>query len=348
MARPLRVNLEGGWYHVMHRGIERRTIFEDRRDHERFLELLGEVSERFRFVIHAYCLLGNHYHGIVQTPDANLSAGMQWLGLAYSSWFNARRQRVGPLFQGRFRSVPVEEGAWVYELSQYVHLNPVRTVRFGLDKRQDRVEGQGLGSPPSAEEVARRLQQLREYPWSSYRAYAGYATAQEWLTTEAILARAARRAADQRRQYRQAMRQRLQRGVDETRLEQFREVAAIGSAQFLARVKALAGGGGRETERRRRLRPRVGFAQVVAAVAAVRGQMPEHWLNRHGDLGKWIVLHLARRLCGLTLPELGRQMGGMDYAAVGMALRRLSQRLNHDRALRRSCEQAAEMLYVKT
>ena len=118
----------------MHRGIERRTIFDGRHENEHFLELLGEVHERYRFRIHAYCLLVNHWHVIVQTSEANLSQGMQWLGLAYSSWYNARHDRVGPLFQGRFRSVPVEEGTWVYELSLYVHLNPVRTLEFGLDK----------------------------------------------------------------------------------------------------------------------------------------------------------------------------------------------------------------------
>ena len=348
MARPLRVNIVGGWYHVMHRGIERRPIFEDRRDHERFWELLGELRDRYRFRIHGVCLLGNHYHVIVQTPDANLSEGMQWLGLAYSSWFNARRRREGPLFQGRFRSVPVEAGAWVYELSQYVHLNPVRTLEFGLDKRRNRAEGLGLTAAPSAKEVSFRLKRLREYRWSSYRAYAGYAPAPAWLTTEAILARAAGAPGEQRRQYREEVRQLLKRGVEEPGLERFRDVAALGSAEFVARVKALAGEGERETERRRRLRERVRFEEVVGAVEAVRGAPAATWLTQHGDPGKWLVLRLARRLCGLTLAELGQRLGGLDYAAVGMALRRLDARLPQDPRLRRIYDQAADKLHVKT
>ncbi len=127
----------------MHRGIERRSIFETPRDHERFLELLGEVVERYRFVIHAYCLLGNHYHAIIETPAANLSQGMQWLGLAYSSWVNARRQREGTLFQGRFRSVPIENSAWAYELSLYIHLSPIRALAFGRYKKRSRAEAKG-------------------------------------------------------------------------------------------------------------------------------------------------------------------------------------------------------------
>lgn len=327
MARPLRVNVPGGWYHVMHRGIERRSIFETAGDHERFVELLGEVVERYRFVIHAYCLLGNHYHCIVETPDGNLSQGMQWLGLAYSSWFNARHQRVGPLFQGRFRSVPVEGSGWAYELSLYVHLNPVKTLAFGLDKKQNRGEAKGLVPPPTAEQVTARLKELRRYPWSSYRAYAGYTRGPKWLNTAELLRRASRKKDERVQRYREDVCQRLQRGVDPTQLEQFRDVVAIGSAQFIDRIRGLAGEGGRETERRGRLNERVSFEDVVCALEQVRGAERSEWLGRHGDLGKWVVLRLARRHTGLTLVELGHQMGAastghsMDYAAVSAGLR---------------------------
>ncbi len=328
MARPLRVNLRGGWYHVMHRGIEHRAIFETARDHEHFLELLGEVSERYRLVIHAYCLLGSHYHCIIQTPDGNLSQGMQWLGLAYSSGFNARHQRAGPLFQGRFRSVPVEGAAWAYELSLYIHLNPVRTFAFGLDKQRSRAEARGLGPPPTPEEVTARLKRLRAYPWNSYRAYAGYTRGPNWLHTAELHRRASRKVAERLEQYRTDVRQRLQRGVDPSRLEQFRDVVAIGSASFIEQIKALAGEGERETERRGRLRSRVSFEDVVRAVEKARGAKHTEWLGRHGDWGKWLVLRLARRYSGMTLAELGRQMGAvnetgrpMDDAAVSAGLR---------------------------
>lgn len=160
------------------------------------------MNVRYRFVIHAYCLLGSHYHTIIETPDGNLSQGMQWLGLAYSSGFNARHDRAGPLFQGRFRSVPVEGAAWAYELSLYIHLNPVRTFAFGLDKRRNRAESRGLGPPPSPAQVSARLRELRTYPWSSYRAYAGYTRGPEWLRTRGILQRASRKAAERVDRYR--------------------------------------------------------------------------------------------------------------------------------------------------
>jgi len=346
MARPLRVNIADGWYHVMHRGIERRRIFDDRRDYERFLELVGEVHARYRFGIHAYCLCGNHYHAILQTPEANLSRGMQWLGLAYSAWYNARHARVGPLFQGRFRSVPVEAGTWVDELSLYIHLNPVRTATFGLDKTRNRAEGQGEGRAPTPEEVAKRLNKLREYPWSSYRAYAGYGAGPEWLTTAEILERAAPRPEERPRRYRVDVAERLQRGVEARRLERFRDVVAIGSAAFVERVKRLAGGAARETERRGRLRGRVSFEQVVSAVEKARGQERSAWLNKHADWGKWLVLWLARRHGGLTLRELGAQLGGMDYAAVGVGLGRFAKRMETHRAVQKIRKAATKMLDV--
>jgi len=296
--------------------------------------------------VHAYCLLGNHYHLILQTPDANLSQGMQWLGLSYSSWFNARHRRVGPLFQGRFKSVPVEDGAWVYELSMYVHLNPVRTMGYGLDKRRQKAEKQGLSRPPTREGVTERLKQLREYPWSSYRAYAGYESGAKWLTTQTILSRAARKIADRKRKYRAAVRSLLSHGVGESRIEQFREVVGIGSTEFVEGLKKKAGWGDRETERRGRLRERVRFEDVVKVIEKVRGEPSEQWLQKHGDWGKWMVLRLARRYTGMTLRQLGDQFGDMDYAAVGVGLTRFENRLKKDCSLRSIAARAAGMFDV--
>ena len=255
---------------------------------------------------------------------------------------------MGHLFQGRFKGILLDDEPWAVEVSRYLHLNPVRVQGLGLGKRERIRRRQRVGRQSIHEEVQQRLELLEAYPWSSYRAYAGYVPAPKWLTTEAILARAVRQASDQPRRYRAEVRQRLQRGVDETRLERFRDVAALGSAVFVARVKILAGEGARETERRRRLRKRVSFEEVVATVAAARGEAPDVWLGKHGDPGKWLVLRLARRLCGLTLAELGQRLGGMDYAAVGMGLRRLDHRLAESAPLRRLHDELARKLDVKT
>jgi putative transposase len=316
----------------MHRGLERRHIFKDTYDREVFLGMLGEIVERYRFVIHAYCLMDNYYHAIIQTPDANLSRGLQWLGLSYSSYFNARHNRVGPLFQGRFKSVPVEDGVWAYDLSLYVHVNPVRTNARGLGKARTRANRLGLSPAASPEEAVARLRVLRAYRSSSYRAYAGYEKGPDWLTISEVRRRCPGTERDEAKRYRSRMRDLVRSGADKSKMEAFRDVVGIGSAAFIGRLKELAGRGSRETEARARLRNRVGFSSVVQAVEEVRGEPSSEWLHRHGDWGKWLVLKVAREYTGMTLQELGASIGGMDYAAVCMGLRRFDQRLTQKKA----------------
>ena len=198
MARPVRVDVEGGWYHITARGIERRAIFEDVRDHAHFIELLPEMSERYGVEIHAYVLMVNHYHLLIRTPNANASAAVQWLNVSYSVWFNRRRNRVGHVFQGRFASVLIDgEGSWAMAASVYIHLNPVRVKKEGLGKASNRAESRGL-KPLSREVVKRRLKKLRTFRWSSYGAYAGYKSEPEWLMTKPLLERGGGRSAYRR------------------------------------------------------------------------------------------------------------------------------------------------------
>ncbi len=123
MARPVRIERPGGWYHVTGRGVERRPIFKDDKDRKRLLDLIGEAVARFRWIMHGYTLMDNHYHLIIQIQETNLSRGMQWLQTSYSMGFNRRHGRVGPLVQGRFKAVIVDPVAWALELSRYVHMS---------------------------------------------------------------------------------------------------------------------------------------------------------------------------------------------------------------------------------
>ncbi len=126
MARPLRLAYEDALYHVINRGHRREAIFTDDKDREEFLGRLAVAQVRFNLTVHGYCLMGNHYHLLVGTPDANLSRAMHTLNSSYASWYRARHQLVGSLFQGRFKSVLVEEERYLAEVSAYIHLNPVR------------------------------------------------------------------------------------------------------------------------------------------------------------------------------------------------------------------------------
>ena len=126
MSRPLRIDRAGGCYHVTARGNERRDIFRDEVDRLKFLELLGEQSERYGLRPWCYMLMDNHFHLGLETTEPNLSRAMQWLNVSYRVWFNRRHHRSGHLLQGRFKAVLVDFEGWGLELTRYVHLNPVR------------------------------------------------------------------------------------------------------------------------------------------------------------------------------------------------------------------------------
>ncbi|NQU20343.1 MAG: transposase [Candidatus Nealsonbacteria bacterium] len=168
MARPIRIEFENAVYHVTARGNARGDIYRDVPDRQRFLETLGEAVERFGVVVHAFCLMSNHYHLLLQTPRANLTDAAGWLQATYSIRFNRRHRRSGHVFQGRFKAHLVEADGYARELIKYIHLNPVRPK----DKRR-RVP-------------AERRAELSRYRWSSHRVYAGLGNAKPpaWLCTE--------------------------------------------------------------------------------------------------------------------------------------------------------------------
>ncbi len=325
MARPLRIDIEDGWYHVCGRGVDRRSIYVEDRERQHFLGLLEAAVAQYRLVIHAYALMTNHYHLLIQTPEANLSAAMQWLGTSYSMWFNVRHQRVGPLFQGRYRSIPIENSAWAYETSLYVHLNPIMRKEFGLNPWSKKAEAKGWKEPTS-EEVKKRLKELRSYIWSSYKAYAGYSDGPEWLTRKELLRRASRKKDKRISSYREDVKHRLTKGVLVPYRERLKDGIALGAEKFLKQIKAMAKGGGREIKGKQVLRRRAAFEDVIKAVEDVKGEKYGDYAERRGDWGKPLVLLMARMYCGMTLKEIGSAVGGMDYAAVQIKIKRFEKR----------------------
>jgi putative transposase len=348
MARPTRIDIENGWYHVTARGIERRSIFRADVDREHFLELLATAAERFRVLIHAYVLMDNHYHLVIQTPDANLSTTVQWINVSYSVWFNKRHDRVGPLFQGRFKSVPVEDSVWAYDLSLYVHLNPVMRRGHGLDKRGRKAEGRGDKAPDRVQ-VRARLEELRVYRWSSYRAYGGYVKAPEWLTTEEILSRArGTEARTRRRAYRTDARARLSGGMGDEMSDGPKASIAIGGAEFVEKVRALAKPG-RENRGKRKYRARLTPDAAIALVEEVRGASYEDFMSKRGDWGRPLLLWCMRNYCGLSLREIGKVIGGTDYAAVQIMIARFERKAQTVRNLHSYMTTIKNtMLYVET
>lgn len=166
MARPLRLELPGGVYHLTSRGDGREDVYLSDADRESWLDVFGQVCERFNWICHAWCQMTNHYHLLIETPQANLAQGMRQLNGVYTQRFNRAHARVGHVFQGRYKAILVERDSYLLELARYVVLNPLRT---------DMVD------------------RLEDWPWSSYLATCGQAPSPEWLQTEWILAQFGRR-----------------------------------------------------------------------------------------------------------------------------------------------------------
>lgn len=160
MSRPLRIEFPGAFYHIMARGNARLPIFEDDDDRKVFFTLLVEFVDRFHCLCHAYCLMDNHYHLLIETVEANLSRAMRHLNGVYTQWFNRRHDRVGHLFQGRYKASLVQQGSYLLELCRYIVLNPVR---------------------------AKAVKNVGEYAWSSYQATAGFSGKPPFLTVDWVL-----------------------------------------------------------------------------------------------------------------------------------------------------------------
>lgn len=176
MARPLRIEFPGALYHVTARGNRQAAIYHDDHDCETFLSILADVIERNNWLCYAYCLMPNHYHLVIETPDGNLAKGMRQLNGIYTQSSNRRHGQVGHLFQGRYKAVLVDHDAYLLQVSRYVVLNPVRA---------------GMVATPA------------EWPWSSYNATLRQRELPTWLAVDELLSLFAKTRPAARRRYAQ-------------------------------------------------------------------------------------------------------------------------------------------------
>lgn len=206
MSRPWRIEYEGALYHLLSRGNQRSDIFMSDKDRSGFLDAAGEMSERFDIDIFAYVLMDNH-HLLARTRQANLKRAMQWFGITYTQRFNQRHFRSGHLFQGRYKSIIIQNDAYLLQLSYYIHRNPLRA---GIVRR------------------------LAGYRWSSYNVYAYCRTAPKWLATDLILDQFAGEQ-DRHRSYREKVQK---YALEEKHLfEDLRHGLILGSKQFVEKIR---------------------------------------------------------------------------------------------------------------
>jgi REP element-mobilizing transposase RayT len=208
MSRPLRIEFEGALYHITARGNRQEAIFYSDDDRYTFLRVLGKVIVRYNWVCHAYCLMDNHYHLLIETPEGNLSAGMRQLNGVYTQTVNRTYSKVGHVFQGRFKSLVVEKESYLLELCRYLVLNPVRA---------------GSCSKPE------------EWLWSSYNAKALARNVPDWLTVDWVLSQFSKRRIESQKSYRDFVFDGLE--VEDSPLKKVAGQLILGGQNFIDSLK---------------------------------------------------------------------------------------------------------------
>ena len=299
MARPLRIEFEGALYHVMSRGNERRRIVRDDADRTRRLDWLRRTVETYGWRLHAFVLMDNHDHLYVETPEANLSAGVQHLNGSYTSYFNRRHRRSGHLFQGRYKAQLIENEGHFWEVSRYIHLNPVRA---------------GLVDRP------------QDWPWSSYRGYHHARRQLPCVTYERVLREFGHGAEQARREYRRF----VAAGVVATPRSPWKDAAGgliVGGEEFVEKIGAMlarrkADSALPELET---LRARPSLDRIITAVAGAFETDSANWSTgrRVDDPSRAVAAFLARRRFGYRAAEVAEALGYTSHGGVVTAVRRI-------------------------
>jgi len=312
MARPLRIEIADGIYHVTSRGIERRSIARDDVDRGRWTDLLGKMATRRRWRVYAWALMSNHFHLFFRAPDGDVSAGLHDLNSAYVTSFNRRHGRSGPLFQGRFKGILIDDEFHRWELNRYIDLNPVRA---------------GIVADPA------------RYRWGSCQYYFGGRHRLDWLASDEILREHGRTL----RAARLAYRDYVLGGVASPPESPFRGIVAgtmLGSMKFVLAMRARLAESlpDREVPAAKALRAALSLSEIAKTTSGVYGVAVDEIRRkgRHQLEARNAAICLSRRLTGRTLAEIGAYFGGIKEAAVSVVAKRVRDRAAQDAGLARS------------
>ncbi len=309
MARPLRIQYPGAVYHITSRGNERKTIFKGSRDREKFIEYLQSSTERYSAVIYCYCLMDNHYHLLMETPEGNLAAIMQHLNGSYTTFFDVKHKRAGHLFQGRYHAILVEADAYALELSRYIHLNPVRA---------------GIATHPD------------EHPWSSYVHYIDGRLQPEWLLTSPILGYLSRKEADARRKYKVFVQDKLGNNYPSP-LKMAAAGAILGGQAFVEKIQREH----LDKATKDRNLPTLKTLTRNRSMDQIIGTAEEHIKDK--AIARKICIHLCHRFSGETLRNIGERFG-LSESGITQASRRMADKAENDIILGQQLKGIKEIL----
>ena len=317
MARQLRIEYEHAFYHVISRGERKEAIFACPEDKEKFLKKLTETVEKYKLFLHAYVLMDNHFHLLLETPHANLSKAMHHLNTSYANWFRFKYRLVGSVFQGRFKAILVEKDEYLQVLSAYIHLNPMRA---GITKRPE------------------------EFHYSSYRAYIGKVRTPEFLYSAEIMSA----FSNNPEIYRRFVSSFPDAGGQLEREEVYGVNALLGCKRFIRqayeKVEAAAKiVNDREQWETRSLR-KVDVHDVFESLLVdMRIPEDEIWSRRHGNIYRKLLVHGLRKYTEESLREIGVIMK-MDYAAVSAMSRRFAEEIETKKTSRKLWKRLAACL----
>ncbi len=320
MPRPLRLEYEEACYHVMNRGRGRQVIFHDKMYYAAFMDTLAEAHHRFNAVIHAYCLMGNHYHLLIETPEANLGRIMRHINGVYTQRYNQLRHTDGPLFRGRYKAILVDSDSYLLPLSRYIHRNPVETRKSLVN-------------------------QLEDYIWSSYPAYIGRESVPSWLMREQVHG-----VLGKHRKY-QAYRCYVELGVDEELAEFYgkgNQAAVLGDKKFRQRaLKRNAVNIDYHHKKKVLIRPTA--KQVIKATAAVFSVSEARILTpqkgrQQRNLPRKVAMYLCQQACGMQLKSIAETFEIVHKGGVSNALTEIRRLLPEKGEVRKNIQRILIMI----
>ena len=300
MARALRIEYPGAFYHVTCRGNARKSIFRDDQDRKIFLNRLSISLDNYQVALHAYVLMTNHFHFVLETPQGNLSEFMRHFNVTYTSYFNRRHRRVGHLYQGRFKAILVEADEYLLMLSRYVHLNPIRVARL---KKMS---------------VMEQLRFLEKYRWSSLRGYLSNEKRQAFVRYHRILDYVRGGHQESRQNYAEFLVEGITAGTGNP-WEEIKGQVILGREKFVEQMRRqvkAARGQARELPSMKVWSVRWDAEALIRQVAGVLGKKVKDLCSRGGGLERAIMMECLHRYAHESQRAIGRRMGGVDYTWV--------------------------------
>ncbi len=294
MARQLRIEYKGAFYHVISRGERLGNIFFEDNDRLKFLEKLREAVHKFNLKIHCYVLMSNHFHLLVETPEGNLSRSMHFLNTSYSNWFKSKHQIVGSIFQGRYKSILVDKEAYLLNLSAYIHLNPVRA---------------GIVSMPD------------EYAWSSFKYYKKNVKLR-WIFTSDVL----NMFSGEPEEYKKFVYDQIAKESKVKKEKLFGKDSILGEERFREKIKKIIKLGIKKDNMREKPdlknlnRPRIeDIKRIIINTFQVKEE--ELMIKKNNNKYRKLFLYGLRKYTNLSLKGIG-DLCGMDYSSVSKMINR--------------------------